>query len=126
MREQHRGQAPMAVGLHRIQEDWCFYPNPAQRVSSALGNVPSPTAGKAPSPGGPFFYFFTFLLLFLGHLHQVIFSFCDWSKTCVDVLGVYDLSTTERYEPRLVCPTPLMRCTVGLGHGVPQAQSGPI
>ena len=72
MREQHQGQAPMAVGLPSIKEDWCFDPNPAQRVSSALGNVPSPTAGKAPSPdrpsGGPFFfYFFTFSLLFLGH-----------------------------------------------------------
>ena len=42
LHEQHRGQAPMPVGLHSIQEDWCFYPDPAPRVYS--GNVP--TAGK--------------------------------------------------------------------------------
>ena len=54
MREQHQGQAPMAVGLPSIKEDWCFYPNPAQRVSSALGNVPS---------GGPFFFYLLYLHL---------------------------------------------------------------
>jgi hypothetical protein len=47
MREQHQGQDPMPVGLHSIKEDWCFYPGPAERVSSGLGNVPSPTAGKS-------------------------------------------------------------------------------
>jgi len=52
MREQHEGQAPMPVGLHSIQEDWCFYPSPAQRVYS--GNVPSPTAGKACPTGNEY------------------------------------------------------------------------
>ena len=51
MPEQHRGQAPMPVGLHSIQ-DWCFYPSPAQRVYS--GNVPSPTAGKACPTGNEY------------------------------------------------------------------------
>jgi hypothetical protein len=52
LREQHRGQAPMPVGLPSIQEDWCFNPGPAQRVYS--GNVPSPTAGKACPTGNEY------------------------------------------------------------------------
>ena len=52
MGEQHRGQAPMSLGLHSIQEDWCFYPGPAQRVYS--GNVPSSTAGKACPTGNEY------------------------------------------------------------------------
>ena len=52
MSEKHRGQAPMPVGLHSIQEDWCFYPSPAQRVYS--GDVPSPTAGQACPTGNEY------------------------------------------------------------------------
>jgi hypothetical protein len=42
MREQHRGQDPMPVGLHSIKEDWCFYPSPGATYSADNGGA---TAG---------------------------------------------------------------------------------
>ena len=36
MREHNHAQVPTPVGLHSIQEDWCFYPNPDRTVPGAF------------------------------------------------------------------------------------------
>jgi hypothetical protein len=33
--EHHQAQVPIPVGLHSIQEDWCFYPNPDNIIPGA-------------------------------------------------------------------------------------------
>ena len=55
---QHQGQAPMPVGLHNIQEDWCLCPGtspgPAPSPSAAAGNEAMPPAPFSPgSQGSP-------------------------------------------------------------------------